>query len=486
MWRPTAGYSVLAAGGLVDAFASAHAVAFLGCPQGLGQGYRYALSCSQGLVPEQSIMSLDIVGLSITVQRNRPVEPPGGHLLAPQLGSSVKADLSKAHDISVTPIFAHGAGRPIPMAYRGRGASRDVWEGQDDQLGGRAVLKVCDLPWEASNVNEFNVLRTFHGRIRVPKQLWLGKAPILGKDRVCLLATSGCTDALVALNGCLRAQEEPLRVAEWAVDFLVQAINFLIDPVEKRIFPGGSWTLWKRCITSPVPGPPSELVLVGAAGVERSEDVHKLPSKLKKVWRQTVREFLLIISSAPTEELRLLAGFVSRACPEETFCSPDYAVAALKAAKEQLPGAIALWARQIGLHDTATVGAASLSTRGLSRDSGRLTSTAAAASPRGGCDCISCICVREGVHRWNRNLDGADLAAEHGVRICGRDGWVLAPGQGGFGPLEQALECWCTGKLQPARAGAPETTLAPGSAARPCVPEGRRALALFQELCFNR
>ena len=88
----------------------------------------------------------DLVGLSITVEGNRAVEAPGGHSYAPQLGKAVTADLSRAHDISVAPIFTYGAGRPIPMSYCSRGEYRDVWEGQDEQLGGRAVVKVrCPL-----------------------------------------------------------------------------------------------------------------------------------------------------------------------------------------------------------------------------------------------------------------------------------------------------------------------------------------------------
>ena len=55
---------------------------------------------------------------------------------------------------------------------------------------------------------------------------------------------------------------------------------------------------------------------------------------------------------------------------EVHFYSANDAVTALKATKEQLPGAIGLRARQIGLHDAATAGAASLSTRGLSQDRG--------------------------------------------------------------------------------------------------------------------
>ena len=41
---------------------------------------------------------------------------------------------------------------------------------------------------------------------------------------------------------------------------------------------------------------------------------------------------------------------------------------------------------------------------------------------------MDCCCVREGWHFWNKNWDGADVAAEHGVRIRGRNGWVLPPG----------------------------------------------------------
>ena len=136
MRRPTAGYYLLADSRLVDAFTSmtAHR-GVLSSPVGVP-------SCSKGRVPEQSIMSLNIVGLCITVVGNRLVEPPGGHSYANHLGKAVARDLGRAHNISVAPIFTSGAGRPIQMSYCGRGECRDVWEGQDEQLGGRAFLKV--------------------------------------------------------------------------------------------------------------------------------------------------------------------------------------------------------------------------------------------------------------------------------------------------------------------------------------------------------
>ena len=97
---------------------------------------------SQGLVPDASGMAAEIVGLSIEVVGHRPVEPPGGHSYANSLGKAVTKDLSKAGDISVTPIFAGGVyGTAIPMSYCGRGQSRDVWEGADRQLGGMLPLR---------------------------------------------------------------------------------------------------------------------------------------------------------------------------------------------------------------------------------------------------------------------------------------------------------------------------------------------------------
>ena len=146
---------------------------------------------------------------------------------------------------------------------------------------------------------------------------------------------------------------------------------------------------------------------------------------------------------------------------------------------------------------TATAGAANLSTRGLSQDSGRLASTTAADRAANRDAVIAAAGASQpGQPAAGANgaaapstADRADFAAEHGVRICGRDGWVLAPGQGWLGPLEHALDCWYTVQLQPVRAGAPESTVAPGSAAespgsaaRPCVPADRCAYAAFQEL----
>ena len=95
--------------------------------------------------------------------------------------------------------------------------------------------------------------------------------------------------------------EEPLLVAEWAIGFLAQGIDFLMCAVERNIFPGGGWTLRDCCVTSPVPGPPSELALVDAEDARPCEEVQRLPSKLKKTWVRTVREFLPIIASAPTQ-----------------------------------------------------------------------------------------------------------------------------------------------------------------------------------------
>ena len=66
MQRQTAGHEVLARDRIVDAWAPARAVAH-------GE-----FACSQGLVPEQSIMALGIVGLGIEVVGSRRVEPPGG------------------------------------------------------------------------------------------------------------------------------------------------------------------------------------------------------------------------------------------------------------------------------------------------------------------------------------------------------------------------------------------------------------------------
>ena len=46
------------------------------------------------------------------------------------------------------------------------------------------------------------------------------------------LFVPGDTDALAALNGCLRSQEGLTWVAQWAVDFLAQALGFLIGAME--------------------------------------------------------------------------------------------------------------------------------------------------------------------------------------------------------------------------------------------------------------
>jgi hypothetical protein len=54
------------------------------------------------------------------------------------------------------------------------------------------------------------------------------------------------------------------------------------------------------------------------------------------------------------------------------------------------------------------------------------------------CDCLDCRCCREGFRQWNLNLDGADIAARHYVRIRGRDGCVLPPGWGG--EVEEGLK----------------------------------------------
>ena len=221
-------------------------------------------------------MDMNIVGLTIEVVGHRAVELPRGHLLATQIGSPVATDLRDAHHISVTPLFAGGAGSPIQMSYCGRGSCRDVWAGEAEQLGGRVFLKVTDLRWEQHNEEEFLALQMLRGEIRAPEPLWLGRASILQVDRGCLLATSGGTDAVVALNGCLRSQETLLCVAQWAVDFLARAIDFLTGAMEQGIFPGNSWTLRQCCVDSPVPGPPSELVLVDAKGLQRIADVRKL------------------------------------------------------------------------------------------------------------------------------------------------------------------------------------------------------------------
>jgi hypothetical protein len=86
----------------------------------------------------------------------------------------------------------------------------------------------------------------------------------------------------VALHGCLRSEEELQNVAQWAVGFLDRAIDFLTGAVEQGVFPGNDWTLRQCCVTSPVPGPPSELVLVDAETVENIQDTKQLPSKLKQ------------------------------------------------------------------------------------------------------------------------------------------------------------------------------------------------------------
>ena len=99
-----------------------------------------------------------LVGLTITVQGRRPVEAPGGHSYAAHLGRAVTADLSKAHNLSVPPLFRGGEGNPIQMTYCGRGQSRDVWKGEDAQLRGPVVLKVCDVKWQEGQISEFDAL----------------------------------------------------------------------------------------------------------------------------------------------------------------------------------------------------------------------------------------------------------------------------------------------------------------------------------------
>ena len=48
------------------------------------------------------------------------------------------------------------------------------------------------------------------------------------------------------------------------------------------------------------------------------------------------------------------------------------------------------------------------------------------------CDCVDCRCLREGFRRWNRNLDGAEVAARFGLPLPNRDGlWILPPGWDG-------------------------------------------------------
>ena len=48
------------------------------------------------------------------------------------------------------------------------------------------------------------------------------------------------------------------------------------------------------------------------------------------------------------------------------------------------------------------------------------------------CGCLECRCLRKGVHRWNRNLDGAEAVDRLCGRLCSRDGrWILPPGWDG-------------------------------------------------------
>ena len=315
-------------------------------------------------------MATVILGLFIEVVGCRSVEPPAGHTYASQKGKAANKGLGRAHNFSATPIFASGAGQPIHMSYCGRGTSRDVWEGDDRQLGGRAVLKICNIEWELHQHDVFEALRTLQGRIRVPQPLWLGRASIYQIERSCLLAASGDTDAEVALRGCLRSEDELQNVAQWAVGFLDRAIDFLTVAVQQGVFPGNDWTLRQCCVRSPVPGPPSELVLVDAEAVENSPGITKLPSKLKHVCTKTVEEFLVLLRTAPRPELRSLADFMDRACQVDSFYSADDAVAKLKSMKARLLGGLHLWKLQLHAQvEAAEAGNAGLSTRGLSQDS---------------------------------------------------------------------------------------------------------------------
>ena len=154
----------------------------------------------------------------------------------PWVGKAVASDLGTAHNLAVAPLFDNHAGCPIPMSYYAHGSSRDVWAGHG------FVLKVRDLRREARNIAEFEALRTFADRLRVPQPLWLGKASIHQVVRSCLLVTSGGTDAVAALSACLRSEGDPWLVAEWAIAFLVQGIDFLVGAVEQGVFPGRDWT----------------------------------------------------------------------------------------------------------------------------------------------------------------------------------------------------------------------------------------------------
>ena len=239
------------------------------------------------------------------------------------------------------------------------------------------LLMVSGLRWRQHNEEEVLALRMLRGEIRAPKPLWLGRASILHVDRGCLLATSGGTDALVALNSCLRSQEDLLCVANWTVNFLARAIDFLIGAVEQGIFPGSDWTLRQCCVGGPVPGPPSELVLVDVKGLRHIADVRRRTAKLRRVWQGTVEEYLLVLSTAPRVELRQLSDYVSTVCPQAAFHTEKDVVPTLQRTKELLQGALGLWALQLGVADVTEVVGPSWSTRGLSQDSGHMASAAA-------------------------------------------------------------------------------------------------------------
>jgi hypothetical protein len=122
----------------------------------------------------------------------------------------------------------------------------------------------------------------------------------------------------VALHGCLRSEEELQNVAQWAVGFLDRAIDFLTGAVEQGVFPGNDWTLRQCCVTSPVPGPPSELVLVDAETVENSHDTKQPAFEAEaRYGRGLSRSSWSALQTAPRPELRSLADFVERACTVE-------------------------------------------------------------------------------------------------------------------------------------------------------------------------
>ena len=103
----------------------------------------------------------------------------------------------------------------------------------------------------------------------------------------------------MALNGCLRSEEGLDNVAQWACGFLEKGIDFINGAVEQHVFLGTDWTLRQCCVSSPVPGPPSQLVLVDVEMVENIRDTKQLSSKLKQVWTRTVDEFLAALRTAP-------------------------------------------------------------------------------------------------------------------------------------------------------------------------------------------